>query len=69
MENKVIRTTWKETKHYIKGVFTLRDKSKTSFQIDKSDGTWEQWGNIRENLCLSVNKIEAMVYTFVYDVS
>mgnify|MGYP003350809073 CR=1 FL=1 len=35
MENKVIRTTWKETKHYIKGVFTLRDKSKTSFQIEE----------------------------------
>lgn len=67
MQNKVIRTTWKETKHYIKGVFTLNDKSKTQFQIDKTDGTWEQWGNFRENLCVSVPKIEALVYTFVYD--
>lgn len=67
MQNKVIRTTLKESKHYIKGVFTLRDKSKTQFEIDKHTGCWEQWGNIRENLTISVPRIEEIVYTFIHD--
>lgn len=67
MQNKVIRTTLRETKHLIKGVFTLRDKTKTQFEIDKRSGYWEQWGNIRENLTISVPKVEEIVYTFMYD--
>ena len=67
MQNKVIHTTLKESKYHIKGVFTLRDKTKTQFEIDKHSGCWEQWGNIRENLTISVPKIEEIVYTFIYD--
>ena len=66
---KITRTTWKETKHLIKGVFTLSDKTKTQFEIDKHSGVWSQWGNTRDNLCLCVPKIEAFVYTFVYDMN
>jgi hypothetical protein len=67
MSNRVIKTTWKETKNYINGIFTLNDKTKTKFQIDKKSGAWEQWGNNRENLCISVPKVEALTYTFLYD--
>lgn len=65
--NKVIRTTLKETKHLIKGVFTLKDKTKTQFEIDKHTGVWNQWGNTRDNLCISIPNIESIVYTFIDD--
>ena len=67
MTTKVTKTTWRETKKFIKGVFTLNDKTKTNFEIEKSSGAWSQWGNTTENLCISVPKVEAIVHTFIYD--
>jgi len=58
---KIIGTKITETKNFIKGSFRLSDKSTTFFEITKKTGFWEQWGNTRENLCLSVPKIEAIL--------
>ena len=67
MQNKIIRTTLRETKHYIKGVFTLKDKTKTQFEIDKHTAVWSQWGNSTDNLCISVPKLEEIIYSFIHD--
>ena len=58
-------TTIKETKimkysKSIKGYFKLSDGTKTKFEIDKI-GEWEQWGNSRDNLGVSVAFIEELV--------
>ena len=37
----------------VKGWFKLTDGTKTHFTISR-DGEWEQWGNTRDNLCLTV---------------
>ena len=37
----------------VKGWFKLTDGTKTHFTISR-DGEWEQWGNSRDNLCLTV---------------
>jgi len=66
---KVINTRVQETKNLIKGVFTLSDKTKTKFEINKRTEEWYQWGNSTDNLCISVPKIEAIIYTFFHDQS
>ena len=58
-------TTIKETKimkysKSIKGYFRLSDGTKTKFEIDKI-GEWEQWGNSRDNLGVSVPFIEELI--------
>lgn len=60
-------TKLRETKNFIKGVFRLSDKTKTSFEIDKRSGNWYQWGNTTDNLCISVPKIEKIIYEFMYN--
>jgi hypothetical protein len=47
------------TKNVIKGYFLLSDNSKTQFRIDKEYG-WQQWGNVRENLCITINRVEQL---------
>ena len=37
----------------VKGWLKLKDGTKTFFNID-NNGEWEQWGNTKDNLCLSV---------------
>jgi hypothetical protein len=37
----------------VKGWLKLTDGSKTHFEV-QNNGEWEQWGNSRENLCVSV---------------
>jgi hypothetical protein len=37
----------------VKGWLKLKDGTKTFFNID-NNGEWEQWGNSRDNLCLTV---------------
>ena len=37
----------------VKGWLKLKDGTKTFFNID-NNGEWEQWGNTRDNLCLTV---------------
>lgn len=44
----------------VKGWFKLSDGTKTNFTIS-SAGEWEQWGNTRENLGVSVPFIEELV--------
>lgn len=46
-------------KNKIKGKFILSDKSVTKFEICKKSG-WQQWGNINENLSLTVDRIEQL---------
>ena len=48
-----------QTRNTIKGWFLLSDKSKTHFSIDRVNG-WQQWGNSRENLGLTVDRIEKL---------
>jgi hypothetical protein len=36
-----------------RGWLKLKDGTKTFFNID-NNGEWEQWGNTKDNLCLSV---------------
>jgi hypothetical protein len=64
-------TTIKETKimkysKSIKGYFKLSDGTKTKFEIDKI-GEWEQWGNHRDNLCITVPNIMLMIEELVYN--
>ena len=66
MANKITRTTWKESKHYITGVFSFSDKSKTKFTIEKNSGVYTQSGNSIENLWLGVPKLEQFVYHFCF---
>ena len=54
-------TTIRETKNFIKGTFTLSDKSKTKFEINKKTNDWYQWGNCTDNLSLSVERIENII--------
>ena len=41
------------TNGVIKGWIVLSDKTKTFFEVDRN-GEWNQWGNSRENLSLTV---------------
>lgn len=43
----------------IKGTFKLSDRSTTHFCIDKEYG-WQQWGNTRDNLYLTVPILEQL---------
>ncbi len=47
------------TKNIIKGYFVLSDKTKSYFRIDKEYG-WQQWGNFRDNLVLTVDRVEKL---------
>jgi len=49
----------KRTKNTIKGHFKLSDKSITFFSIDKEYG-WQQWGNNRDNLSLTVDRVDTL---------
>jgi hypothetical protein len=44
----------------VKGWFKLSDGTKTQFTINKY-GEWEQWGNSRDNLGVSVPFVEELV--------
>jgi hypothetical protein len=44
----------------VKGWFKLSDGTKTNFTISKH-GEWEQWGNTRDNLGVSVPFIEELI--------
>ena len=44
----------------VKGWLKLKDGTKTFFNID-NNGEWEQWGNTRDNLGVSVAFIEELV--------
>jgi len=44
----------------VKGWFKLTDGTKTHFTISR-DGEWEQWGNSRDNLGVSVPFIEELI--------
>ena len=37
----------------VKGWLKLKDGTKTFFNVD-NNGEWEQWGNTRDNLCLTI---------------
>ena len=43
----------------IKGTLKLSDNSTTKFEIEK-DGQWFQWGNIQDNLWISVSLMEKL---------
>jgi hypothetical protein len=62
MSTKIKSKKITETKNKIKGYFLLTDKSKTFFEIDKQTKDWFQWGNCTDNLCLSVNTLENIIY-------
>lgn len=49
----------------VKGWLKLKDGTKTFFNID-STGEWEQWGNTRDNLCLTVNFVENLRNFLLY---
>ena len=51
--------TVRRTRNTIKGHFNLSDGSKTQFSIDRGYG-WQQWGNTRENLGLTVDRVEQL---------
>ena len=44
----------------VKGWLKLKDGTKTFFNID-NNGEWEQWGNTRDNLGVSVPFIEELI--------
>jgi hypothetical protein len=50
----------------ISGYFKLTDGTKTKFAIDKQ-GEWEQWGNTRDNLCLTVPRIQRLVNDLIFN--
>lgn len=49
----------------VTGWFKLTDGTKTHFHINKY-GEWEQWGNTRDNLCLTVNFVENLRNFLLY---
>jgi len=49
----------KRTRNTIKGQFILSDRTKTQFSINKEYG-WSQWGNSKENLGLTVDRLEKL---------
>jgi hypothetical protein len=60
------KTTLTKFKNGIKGYFTLSDGTKTKFEID-NQGEWYQWGNTRENLCITVPKVERIVMDLIFN--
>jgi len=52
-EIKIKSKSVKFLKSKVKGWLRLTDGSKTNFEVQEN-GEWEQWGNSRENLCVSV---------------
>jgi len=54
---KTKKLVWGKKGKEVTGWLKLRDGSKTHFSIDR-DGEWEQWGNSRDNLCLTVPFVE-----------
>ena len=50
---KTKRLFWGKKGKEVSGWLKLEDGTKTHFFIDK-DGTWEQWGNTRDNLTKSI---------------
>lgn len=48
------------THNEVKGWFKLTDGTKTHFNINKY-GEWEQWGNTRDNLVVTVPFIEDII--------
>jgi len=58
MNTKIKSTKSVELKKSIKGSFTLTDGTKTIFEIDKEKGTWDQWNNTTENLCITTSEVE-----------
>jgi hypothetical protein len=53
------RLFWGKKGMEVSGWFKLQDGSKTHFTIDR-DGEWEQWGNTRDNLGVSVSFVEQL---------
>ena len=74
MANKITRTTWKESKHYITGVFSFSDKSKTKFTIEKNSGVYTQSGNsfnlgspVISNNAPGADKVRAALFGYIVD--
>lgn len=51
------KITYLKTK--IKGTVKLSDGSTTQFEVLKG-GDWNQWGNTRDNLCITVPLMEQL---------
>lgn len=56
----VINETIHQDKNRIWGQFKLSDGSVTKFERAKGDPSWFQWGNITNNLCLTVGRVEQL---------
>lgn len=66
MTTQIKKTKLTQIKKGISGYFTLTDGTKTKFSID-NQGEWYQWGNTKDNLCLSVPKIEKLVSELIFN--
>lgn len=66
MTTKVKTTKLTKVGKEIKGYFKLTDGTKTKFSIDKQ-GEWEQWGNTRDNLCVTVPNVQRMVSDLIFN--
>lgn len=66
MTTKVKTTKLTTISKGIKGYFKLTDGTKTNFSIDKQ-GEWHQWGNTRDNLCLTVPNVERLVTELIFN--
>lgn len=62
---KTKRLFWGKKGKEVSGWLKLQDGSKTHFTIDR-DGEWEQWGNTRDNLCLTVTFVENLRNFLLY---
>lgn len=62
---KTKKLVWGKKGKEVSGWLKLQDGSKTHFTIDR-DGEWEQWGNTRDNLCLTVTFVENLRNFLLY---
>jgi len=65
MTNPIKETRLLKKGKEINGWFKLKNGTKTRFSISK-DGSWEQWGNSRDNLCLTVPHVERLMNDLIY---
>lgn len=62
--SKIVRETINKNSRRIWGYFKLSDGTKTQFEQTKENAkngiSWSQWGNITENLGVSVERVETL---------
>ena len=62
--SKIVRETIHKNSRRIWGYFKLSDGTKTEFEQTKENAkngvSWFQWGNSRENLGLTVERVEQL---------